>query len=71
MGKTKNSEYIEIENKEWLDSLRWVLNNETKERVGELLTLLHNEAKKEGISPSLSLNTPYRGQYLNTYLYCQ
>ena len=32
----------EIENQEWLDSLRWVLQNESKERVEEILKLLRN-----------------------------
>lgn len=59
MSKTEKSGNIEIENKEWLDSLRWVLNNESGERVRDLLKLLHDEAQKHGISPSLSLITPY------------
>ncbi|HLS30103.1 MAG TPA: pyruvate dehydrogenase (acetyl-transferring), homodimeric type [Flavobacteriaceae bacterium] len=50
---------FELENKEWLDSYRWVLQNESKERAEELLELLRDEAVKNGISAAGRLTTPY------------
>lgn len=49
----------EIEDKEWINSLRWVLNNRSGKRAKELLTLLRREAEKYGVSPPDSINTPY------------
>jgi pyruvate dehydrogenase E1 component len=59
MANKEKTESFEMENREWLESLRWVLNNEPEERVRELLGLLHNEAQKHGIAFSRPLNTPY------------
>lgn len=49
----------EIENREWLNSLRWLLNNRPEERAQEILDLLQQEAKKYGIDLPDSINTPY------------
>src|SRR6056297_3591350 len=49
----------EIENREWLNSLKWVLNNRPEERVKELLNLLQQEAGKYGIDGLCSFTTPY------------
>ncbi|WP_340106282.1 pyruvate dehydrogenase (acetyl-transferring), homodimeric type [Rhodohalobacter sp. 8-1] len=49
----------EIENREWINSLRWILNNRPGKRAKELLTLLNQEAEKYGVSPPDSINTPY------------
>lgn len=59
MSKSDNTKDTTKENQEWLDSLRWVLKNEPKERVEELLNLLQTEAQKHGISSTLAFNTPY------------
>lgn len=49
----------EIENKEWLNSLKWILNNRSEDRTSDLLALLQNEARKNGIELSKSFSTPY------------
>lgn len=59
MSEKEKKEKFEIENKEWLDSLRWVIGNESKDRVIELMELLHDEVKKNGISIPNNLRTPY------------
>jgi pyruvate dehydrogenase E1 component len=41
---------IEIENKEWIESLQWVLDHESEERVAELLDILQEKASEQGIS---------------------
>ncbi len=56
--RDKNQLY-ETENKEWLDSLRWVLENEPADRVKELLEILEKEARKNGVIISPIINTPY------------
>jgi len=47
------------ENREWLESLEYLIENETPDRVKEILGLLHNRATKEGIHFSCPGNTPY------------
>ncbi|MEX2592653.1 MAG: pyruvate dehydrogenase (acetyl-transferring), homodimeric type [Anditalea sp.] len=59
MAKKDKAKNYSIENREWIESLEYVLKNEPKERVQELLGLLHNEAQKYGISFSKAYNTPY------------
>lgn len=49
----------EVERKEWLESLRWVLNNRSEEDAQEIFSLMQREAQKYGIDLSKSLNTPY------------
>lgn len=49
----------EIENREWLDSLRWILNNRSGDRARELLAMLQQEAQKFGLDWSPEINTPY------------
>lgn len=51
-------ENFEVENREWITSLQWVLNNESPERVQELLQILQDEAVKHGIATS-QITTPY------------
>ncbi|WBL21973.1 pyruvate dehydrogenase (acetyl-transferring), homodimeric type [Zunongwangia sp. HRR-M8] len=55
----ENESNTEIENQEWLDSLRWVLQNESKERVEEILKLLQAEAQRNGVKQNLPLTTSY------------
>ncbi len=52
-------EYYEIENKEWLESLEYLIENEEPQRVREILALLQNKAHKEGIVFRCPGNTPY------------
>lgn len=59
MSEEERKENIEAENREWLNSLRWILENESKERAADILTLLENEAQKHGVASSRLLNTPY------------
>ncbi|MDT7827596.1 pyruvate dehydrogenase (acetyl-transferring), homodimeric type [Pricia sp. S334] len=50
---------MQLENKEWLASFRWVMENESRERASELLQLLQSEAGKSGIRPQQPFTTPY------------
>ena len=52
-------EYHELENREWLDSLEYIIQNEEPARVRELLGLLQNKAHKAGIPFRCPGNTPY------------
>ncbi|MFO7923653.1 MAG: pyruvate dehydrogenase (acetyl-transferring), homodimeric type [Bacteroidales bacterium] len=52
-------DYYEIENREWLDSLEYVIQNEEPERVREILGLLQVKAHKAGIPFRCPGNTPY------------
>lgn len=56
MNKDK---YYEIENREWLDSLEYIIENEDDERVKDILTRLHAKAQEHGITYSCPGNTPY------------
>lgn len=49
----------ELENREWINSLRWILNNRSGERAGELLKMLNQEAEKYGVDLPDSITTPY------------
>jgi len=41
---TKDQE--SVENREWIDSIRYVIKNRDKDKVKQLLDLLQNEAQK-------------------------
>jgi len=56
---SNNQELVRIENQEWLHSLEYVLHSEGKERVRQLLNLLHQRAREYGIKDAASLSTPY------------
>ncbi len=49
-----------IETKEWIDSLKAVVSVDGRERAAFLIQSLLNEARKDGVSLSLPLTTPYR-----------
>lgn len=51
--------YREIENREWLDSLDYVIKNNDDERVLDLLRRLQARAQKSGIKFRCPGNTPY------------
>lgn len=52
-------EIFEQENKEWLESLDFLIENESPDRVKEILGLLQNRASKNGIHFSCPSKTPY------------
>ncbi|MBW6479944.1 MAG: pyruvate dehydrogenase (acetyl-transferring), homodimeric type [Bacteroidales bacterium] len=52
-------EYYELENREWLESLEYLIQHEEPQRVREILALLQNKAHKEGIVFRCPGNTPY------------
>ncbi|MFW5728081.1 MAG: pyruvate dehydrogenase (acetyl-transferring), homodimeric type [Spirochaetota bacterium] len=49
----------EVENREWLESLDYILQNEDPERVREILSLLQIRAQQHGVSFFCPGNTPY------------
>ncbi|HYX09901.1 MAG TPA: pyruvate dehydrogenase (acetyl-transferring), homodimeric type [Bacteroidales bacterium] len=59
MSKEDKSKIYETENREWLDSLEYILQHESPDRVNELLTLLNHRASQEGIHFSCPGTTPY------------
>ena len=60
MASEKEQKKIyETENQEWIDSLKYVIENEEPERVQELLSLLQATAQKNGITFTYCGNTPY------------
>ncbi|MFW5663420.1 MAG: pyruvate dehydrogenase (acetyl-transferring), homodimeric type [bacterium] len=52
-------EHYELENKEWLESLEYLIQHEEPQRVRDILALLQNKAHKEGIVFRCPGNTPY------------
>lgn len=57
--KSKSDEFIEVENKEWRESLDYVLKEEGPERAQELIRMLQFYAQRRGVSISCRANTPY------------
>ena len=57
--KTRDQEFIDIETREWLYSLDYVLEHSGPERVKELLQELQIRAHKAGVHIPFSANTPY------------
>jgi pyruvate dehydrogenase E1 component len=55
----KNREQIEYENREWLESLDYVYQNQGPDRVRELLRNLHLRAQQKGVHFHFTANTPY------------
>ncbi len=49
----------EIENKEWIESLDYILQTQGSERVTELLKKLQIRAQEKGVKIPFSANTPY------------
>ena len=54
-----NNTHTQIENREWIDSLDYVLNHEGTNRARELLSLLHARAQRAGVRFSVPGGTPY------------
>ncbi len=55
----KTQEFIDVETREWLYSLDYVLEHSGPERVKELLQELQIRAHKAGVEIPFSANTPY------------
>jgi len=49
----------ELENKEWIDSIDYIIENEGYERAKEILLLLQSRSQLQGIDFSYQGNTPY------------
>jgi len=60
----KNTDTRQIENQEWIASLRWVLEHDSGERAKELLHLLMEEAASEGVA--LKAQEGQESEYQNT-----
>jgi len=58
-GKSLDQETKDIETREWLYSLDYVLEHGGPERVRELLQQLHIRAHQAGVEMPFSANTPY------------
>jgi pyruvate dehydrogenase E1 component len=50
---------IEFENREWLESLDYVYENQGPERVRQLLHRLQAQAQRRGVPFHFTANTPY------------
>ncbi len=59
MNNDKTTDFIDIETREWLYSLDYVLEHGGPERVKELLQELQIRAHKAGVQIPFSANTPY------------
>lgn len=57
--KKKETTDEEVENREWLDSLDYVLDSEGPERVSKLIKILQVHAQKKGVRLHFTANTPY------------
>jgi pyruvate dehydrogenase E1 component len=55
----KNIDVQEIENREWRESLDYVLKEQGAKRIRELLRLLQVRAQEQGVSIPFTANTPY------------
>lgn len=64
MSNSEKNE-IQLENREWKDSLLWIINHKSTGRAEELLELLHKEAKKYDIQLPESVSTSYRNTIPN------
>ncbi|MCI0482605.1 MAG: pyruvate dehydrogenase (acetyl-transferring), homodimeric type, partial [Candidatus Dadabacteria bacterium] len=53
----------ELENREWVESIDYVLNTSGPERVSKLLKILQIHAQKKGVNTYFTANTPY----INTF----
>jgi len=59
MDNNEKQKIREFENQEWLDSLDYIIQNESPQRVQEILEILHKRAVEAGVDPNLCENTPY------------
>ena len=59
MSEISSQELENIEDQEWLESLDYVIQNNSPERVQRLFSRLQNRAAKLGVDLPFSANTPY------------
>jgi len=59
MSNEDNIKQTELENKEWLESLDYILQNQGPDRVTELLRKLQIYAQQQGVKIPFTANTPY------------
>jgi len=60
MANNKNEENLKaVENREWLDSLKYVFESQGAERLKEIMHLLQIQAKKYGVEMSCPATSPY------------
>jgi len=59
MEQEEHKKLWEIENKEWLDSINYIIKHEGSERVQEIMALQHKRCVEAGIDPGLCRDTPY------------
>jgi len=59
MSNEDNIRQTELENKEWLESLDYILQNQGPDRVTELLRKLQIYAQQQGVKIPFTANTPY------------
>ena len=57
--KSRSLEEQEAENREWIDSLEYVIENSGRERASELLRKLRIYSQKKGVNIPYAANTPY------------
>lgn len=55
----KNKKLVQLENKEWLDSLENVFKSQGQDRVRNILEQLHTQAQKYGVQLNKVRTTPY------------
>ena len=55
----KNKKLVQLENKEWLDSLENVFRSQGQDRVRNILEQLHTQAQKYGVQLNKVRTTPY------------
>ena len=59
MSSDELSKIHEIENKEWIESLDYIIENEGPERAKEILFLLQTRSQIKGVDFTYQGNTPY------------
>lgn len=59
MSDNDKQKIYEFENKEWGESLDYIITNEGPGRVREILEILHRRTVDAGIDPGLCKDTPY------------
>ncbi|HSR50257.1 MAG TPA: pyruvate dehydrogenase (acetyl-transferring), homodimeric type [Acidobacteriota bacterium] len=58
-GKSERDRYIEIENREWLESLEYILQDAGEERAADIIDKLRGYARRRGVDLKFSASTPY------------
>jgi pyruvate dehydrogenase E1 component len=59
MSGNDSKQQRDQENREWMESLDYILSSQGPERVNELLRILQARAQRNGVEVHFSANTPY------------